>query len=98
MAPSSSGGCRNALTERVRGGRNMSSVPYEEKATTALKHLGMSTALAQLDTAAQQAAAEKWSYTHFLGYLLSGEIAERHRKTVALNLQVARFPALKRLT
>jgi DNA replication protein DnaC len=57
----------------------------------------MSTALAQLDTAAQQAAAEKWSYTHFLGYLLSGETAERHRKSVALNLMFARFPALKRL-
>jgi DNA replication protein DnaC len=75
----------------------MSSIPYEQKASAALERLDLTTALAQLDTAAQQAAAEGWSYTHFLGYLLSGEIDERHRRTVALNLQFARFPALKRL-
>jgi DNA replication protein DnaC len=50
-----------------------------------------------LDGAAQRAAAEGWTYTHFLGYLLDGELAERHRKRVELNLQFARFPAVKRL-
>src|SRR5262249_5364904 len=50
-----------------------------------------------LDGAAQRAAAEGWSYTHFLGYLLDGELGERHRKRVELNLKFARFPALKRL-
>lgn len=34
---------------------------------------------------------------HFLGYLLDGELRERHRRTVELNLQFARFPYLKRL-
>lgn len=73
------------------------SVPYEEQAVVALEKLGLSTALAQLDQASQRAAAEQWSYSHFLGYLLEGELQERHRKTVALNLQFARFPYLKRL-
>src|SRR5204863_5886338 len=50
-----------------------------------------------LDQAAQQAAAQGWSYSHFLGYLLDGELQERHRRTVELNLQFARFPYLKRL-
>src|SRR5262249_12811497 len=52
---------------------------------------------AAVDGAAQRAAAEGWSYTHFLGYLLDGELAERHRKRVELNLQFARFPVVKRL-
>jgi DNA replication protein DnaC len=70
---------------------------YEQKAASGLEHLGLGTALAQLDTAAQQAAAGGWSYSHFLGYLLEGELDERHRKTVRLNMQFARFPYLKRL-
>jgi DNA replication protein DnaC len=75
----------------------MSSIPYEEKALAALEHLGLSTALSQLDSAAQRAAAESWSYSHFLGYLLEAEVSERRRRTVAMNLQLARFPYLKRL-
>ena len=73
------------------------SIIYEQKASNALESLGLTTALSQLDTAAQQAAAQGWSYTHFLGYLLAGEIDERYRKTVALNMQFARFPVVKRL-
>jgi DNA replication protein DnaC len=73
------------------------SISYEEQATHGLTHLGLTTAMAQLDSAAQQAAALSWTYTHFLGYLLDGELAERKRKTIALNLQFAKFPALKRL-
>jgi DNA replication protein DnaC len=75
----------------------VSNILYEQKASAALEQLSLSTALGQLDTAAQQAAAEGWSYTHFLGYLLCGEIDERYRRTVALNMQFARFPAVKRL-
>lgn len=75
----------------------MSSITYEAKASTGLEQLGLHIAGAQLDQIAQQAAAETWSYSHFLGYLLDGELSERHRKTVELNLQFARFPYLKRL-
>jgi DNA replication protein DnaC len=73
------------------------SINYEEKAQKGLEQLGLSTALQQLDQVAQQAAAEGWSYSHFLGYLLAAEVRERHRRTVELNLQFARFPYLKRL-
>ncbi|MES2569522.1 MAG: IS21-like element helper ATPase IstB [Verrucomicrobiota bacterium] len=75
----------------------MSSIAHEEKALAALDQLGLSTALSQLDGAAQRAAAESWSYSHFLGYLLEAEVNERHRRTVTMNLQLARFPYLKRL-
>ena len=74
------------------------SLPYEEKAVSALEQLGLAVAGSQLDQVAQQAAAESWSYTHFLGYLLEGELIERHRRSVELNLQFARFPYLKRLS
>jgi DNA replication protein DnaC len=70
---------------------------YEHKAPLALEELGLKTARLQLDQAAQQASAGRWSYSHFLGYLLDGELAERKRRTVELNLQFARFPYLKRL-
>lgn len=74
------------------------SVPMEERASTALAELKLLTAREHLDGVSQQAAAAAWSYSHFLGHLLDGELRERHRKTVELNLQFARFPYLKRLT
>jgi DNA replication protein DnaC len=73
------------------------SAAYEAKAVAGLEQLGLAVALAQLDPVCQQAAAEGWSYSHFLGYLLEGELIERQRKTVALNLQFAGFPVIKRL-
>lgn len=73
------------------------SIAYEEKAGAALEQLGLKVASGQLDQAAQRASAENWSYSHFLGYLLEAELVERHRKSVELNLQFAKFPYLKRL-
>ena len=73
------------------------SISYEERATEGLERLGLEVARNHLDGAAQRAVAEGWSYTHFLGYLLDGELAERHRRSVALNLKFAKFPTLKRL-
>jgi DNA replication protein DnaC len=73
------------------------SVAYEHKASAALQQLGLAVAEQQLDQAAQQAAAAGWSYTHFLGYLLDGELRFRHEKTVRLNLQFANLPYQKRL-
>lgn len=68
------------------------SIPYEEKATSALAALGLKVAAEQLDSTAQQAAAGDWSYSHFLGYLLEGETAERHRKLVAFSLKLSHLP------
>lgn len=70
---------------------------FEQKASAALEHLGLSVALTQLDQAAQQASAHDWSYTHFLGYLLDAELAWRQQRTVKLNLQFAHLPYHKRL-
>lgn len=74
------------------------SLQMEERAVVALEELKLSIAREHLDGVCQQAAADHWSYSHFLGHLLDGELRERHRKTVELNLQFARFPYLKRLT
>jgi DNA replication protein DnaC len=75
----------------------MSSLVFEQQAGLHLERLGLTIAGQHLDTVCQQAAADGWSYSHFLGYLLDGEIQERRRKAVALNLQFAKFPYLKRL-
>lgn len=77
--------------------KNSSNVVYEAKAATCLADLSLTVAAAHLDTACQRAAAEGWSYSHFLGYLLSGEMDERHHRAVKLNLQFAKFPVLKRI-
>lgn len=73
------------------------SIIFEERAESGLTELGLQAASEHLDVVAQRASAEQWSYTHFLGFLLDGELKERHRKRVELNLQFAKFPYLKRL-
>lgn len=73
------------------------SITYEAKAVDGLEHLGLKVAAQHLDQTAQQAAASQWSYTHFLGYLLDGELEERRRRSIELSLQFARFPYRKRL-
>ena len=75
----------------------MSAVPYEEKATSGLEELGLTVAREHLDTASQLAAAEDWSYSHFLGYLLEGELRFRREKTVRLSLQFSNLPYQKKL-
>ena len=47
---------------------------YQERASEALELLGLSVADQHLDATSQRAAAENWTYTHFLGYLLDGEL------------------------
>jgi DNA replication protein DnaC len=73
------------------------SFAYEQKATDGLNKLGLKIAAEHLDSVCQRAAAESWSYSHFLGYLLEGEMSERHRKTVELNLQLSHLPYIKKL-
>ena len=70
---------------------------YEEKAIDGLEFLKMGAAMDCLDQIAQQAASEKWSYTHFLGRLLERELSERKRKTIEMSFKLARFPYLKTL-
>lgn len=70
---------------------------YEEKALLCLEQLGLMTSLGHLDHVCQQAAADQWTYSHFLGYLLEAEMTARHERTVKLNLQFARLPSIKRL-
>lgn len=73
------------------------SILFEAKASESLETLGLKTARDQLDSTAQQAAAGQWSYSHFLGYLLAGELDERRRRSIEVSLQFARFPYRKRL-
>lgn len=74
------------------------SINYEAKASSGLESLALTTALAHLDTVSQQAAAENWSYSHFLGYLLEAELIARHKRMVTACLRFARFPYMKNLS
>lgn len=73
------------------------SAAYEQLASQALEQIGATTSLAQLDQIAQQAAAQNWSYSHFLGRLLEPELAARRQRIVETNLRFASLPYLKRL-
>ncbi|MCB1041293.1 MAG: IS21-like element helper ATPase IstB [Acidobacteria bacterium] len=73
------------------------SAVYESYANEALNELKMDTANALLDQFSQQAAAESWSYSHFLGRLLEAEIQTRLKKRVDIAYNMARFPYLKRI-
>lgn len=73
------------------------SLIYEEMAAQYLQDLKLTCAYELLESVSQMAAAENWSYSHFLGYLLDGEQKQRHQRRVELNLKFAKFPYLKSL-
>lgn len=70
---------------------------YEAKAAEGLEQLGLLIARERLDSVAQKAAAEKWSFSHFLGYLIDAELKGKHQRTVTINTRFAHFPYLKKL-
>lgn len=74
------------------------SVPYEQLALDGLLQIGATTAHAQLDSLAQQAAAAQWSYSHFLGRLLEPELAARRQRVVETSLHFSGLPWIKRLS
>lgn len=75
----------------------MSAISYEHLAKEGLQALGHSTAATLLDQIAQQAAADSWSYSHFLGKLLEAELAARKKRVIETCLRFSNFPYLKRL-
>ena len=75
----------------------MSATSYEHLAKEGLESLGHASAAALLDQFAQQAAAENWSYSHFLGRLLEAELAARKQRSIDTCLRFSNFPYLKRL-
>jgi DNA replication protein DnaC len=75
----------------------MSATSYEHLAKEGLESLGHTTAASLLDQIAQQAAADSWSYSHFLGKLLEAELAARKRRVIETCLRFSNLPYLKRL-
>ena len=88
--------CASAPLECLRGGCLISAV-YEQLATDGLLQIGATTAHAQLDSVSQQAAAEHWTYSHFLGRLLEAEISARQQRVVETSLHFSGLPWQKRL-
>ena len=56
----------DAISVSIRISTSGSAVVFEEKAAVGLEQLSLRTAQQHLDQVAQQAAAQQWSYTHFL--------------------------------
>ena len=73
------------------------SAVYEQLATDGLLQIGATTAHAQLDSMAQQAAAGHWTYSHFLGRLLEAEITASRQRVVETSLHFSGLPWQKRL-
>lgn len=73
------------------------SIVYEQKAHEGLETLKMNQAFEVLDQVAQQAAAEQWSYSHFLGRLLESELDARMEKNIKIAYKMSKFPYLKDL-
>ncbi len=73
------------------------SIIYEEKAGVGLEELKMNKAREVLDQLCQQAAADEWSYSHFLGRLLEAELEARMQRNIEIAYKMSRFPYLKSL-
>jgi DNA replication protein DnaC len=74
----------------------MSAVVHE-RVQEALKRLKLGHVAEQLDVALSEAARTEPTYLDFLDRILSGEVAAKRRKRVAMQLQIAHFPAVKTL-
>ena len=74
------------------------SANYEQLASDGLEQIGATTARAQLDQIAQQAAAASWSYSHFLGRLLEAELGARRQRVIDICLHFSGLPWRKRLS
>lgn len=68
-----------------------------EFALDKLLKLDLKQAAALLDTRAQQAAREDWSYTDFLNHLLEDEVKARRQRSIETRTKMAGFPFTKRL-
>ena len=63
----------------------------------ALKRLKLGHVAEQLDAALNEAARTEPTYLDFLDRILSGEVSAKRRKRIAMQLQIAHFPAVKTL-
>ncbi len=68
---------------------------YEQMALDGLIELKMTKAADVLDSITQQAAANDWSYSHFLGRLIEAERLFRLEKNINIAYKMAKFPYLK---
>src|SRR5262245_21326241 len=81
LAPAQCAARRARAIAPLRGDAAMSAM-LEAKALSGLQALGLGVAAEQLDSVAQQAAANAWSYSQFLGTLLDGELRTRLQKRI----------------
>jgi DNA replication protein DnaC len=74
----------------------MSALSYEQ-VQQHLSRLKLSRMAEQVDTLAEQAAKENWSYLSFLERLLDSEVSARYERDVAMKHKLAHFPFVKTL-
>lgn len=74
----------------------MKAMSYEQTQSH-LARLKLTCMAEQLDTLAQQAATEGWSYLEFFQHLLDGEVSARYARDVVMKTKLAHFPFAKSL-
>jgi DNA replication protein DnaC len=74
----------------------MSELTYQHT-QQALQQLKLPRILDCLDSLAEQAAQDHWTYVEFLDQLLSAELAARSQHDMEVKTRLARFPFLKTL-
>lgn len=74
----------------------MSDLVYA-RVQTSLERLKLTRLPDCLDSIAEEAAKQGWTYVEFLDHLLATEIAARTERDIAMKTKLAHFPALKTL-
>lgn len=74
----------------------MSELVYE-RVQLALTRLKLSRIPGCLDTVAEEAARQSWTYVEFLDHLLDAEVSGRYEREVAMKTKLAHFPVVKTL-
>lgn len=74
----------------------MSHLTYQQLQTD-LARLKLNQMAAQLDSLAEQATKNDWTYLDFLARLLETEVAARYERDVTMKTKLAHFPFLKTL-
>jgi DNA replication protein DnaC len=75
----------------------MTPEPTYTRVQSALTRLKLPRMLEQLDSLAEQATAQQWTYLDFLDHLLEMELGARHEREVAHKIRQAHFPYVKTL-
>lgn len=75
--------------------KRKSAMPDDNRLQQNLQYLRLTSFLEQYEAAAQQAAQEHWSHTHYLAELTQTEVNLKRDRHIQRRIKMARFPVIK---